>query len=154
MYRRPASVSILVGFLSIISAVSILFFLRTVFVTGDVGAPGDAPAIPPAAMADTGDTTDTGITADTAEGPWIPRSAMPIIGLVFSVISFVCAVNILDGANWARWLFTVTSLLFFACDLIVYSHHFLPYLPSTAYRLVVIIVLFLPTANDFFKHPD
>jgi hypothetical protein len=142
MNRRPASVSILVGFFSIISAVSILLFLRTVFITGDAAAPGDAPPIHAAA------------TPDTPAETWIPSSAMPIIGLIFWVITFVCAVNILDGANWARWLFAVTSVLLFACDLIVYSHHFLPYVPATAYRFVVILFLFLPTANDYFKQPD
>jgi len=76
--------------------------------------------------------------------------------LAFAILTFVCGVNILNGANWARWLYTGYCVCLFIFDLIFFSHiadqfglgHFVL---SAFVHGIVIFFLFLPKANDFFS---
>jgi hypothetical protein len=148
VFKRPPYISILVGFLSIFCVVMVFYFLHIVFTTGpadDTGAPSvQTPEAKAAAD----------VAAVTAEVPVIPKPVMPFIGLAYSIIAFVCTVNMLEGANWARWLYTVSFLLLLICYILEYSEHFLPFVPALVARGFVIPFLFFPGANDFFRSQD
>jgi CHASE2 domain-containing sensor protein len=142
----------MVGFLSIFSVVMVFIFLQAAFKIGDTSdVPQPVPQTPEAIA-----KAQAKAAADAAEAAnqIIPKSAMPLVGLIYSVIAFICTVNMLDGANWARWLYTVSYLLILICDIMVYSDHFIPYIPALFVRGIVIPFLFFPAANDFFKTPN
>ncbi len=124
--------------------------LKIVFLSDSDSAPTAAPTAPvsPAKAA-----ADAEAAAVEAARP-IPTKAMPFIFLVYSIIAFVCMVNMLDGANWARWLYTVTFLLLFICLTVEFSDKFLPHVITLVARGFVIPFLFLPSANDFFRQSD
>ena len=143
MFKRPAYISILVGFLSIYFALMLLLSLRTVFLSG---ASDDSPKPAQPAVVE-----QAPVSADQT---LIPVAAVPFIGLVFAIIGFVCMVNMLDGANWARWLYTVSFLLNLTCGILTFSNHLLPFLVSAIIQGVVVPCLFLPAANEFFKQPN
>ena len=147
MFKRPAYISILVGFLSIYSVIMILVCLRLAFLA-DVD---DTPPIASATVAPNEASAD----APPPEGPKpIPVKAMPFIALAFAVLSFICTVNMLEGANWARWLYTISFLLILIVDILDFSDHIFPYLPSLIIRGIVVPFLFLPGANEFFRRQD
>ena len=146
MFKRPAYVSIVVGFISIYAAVMMMVSLRQVFLSGESDVPKPVPAVVSPEKA----AADAAAAAEEAAKP-IPTKAMPFIVLVYSIIAFVCMVNMLDGANWARWLYTVAFLVMLICDILDYSSHFLPVLANLVVRGIVIPFLFLPGANDFFR---
>ena len=137
----------MVGFLSIYSVIMILVSLRMAFLE-DVGS--TPPVASEAAV-----PKDATAEAKPPEAPKpIPTTAMPFIALAYAVLSFVCTVNMLEGANWARWLYTVSFLLILICDILDFSDHFLPLLPALVVRGIVIPFLFLPGANEFFRRQD
>lgn len=149
MFKRPAYISILVGFLSLFCAGMILFCLRIVFVSTDPGD-FDSAVAPPAPVA-------TAAAADeaTSDSSPVPKTVPPFVMLAYAILTFVCTVNMLDGANWARWLYTVAWVLLLIFNFSIYDWpHFLH--RALAFAIIygfVIPFLFLPAANDFFKSP-
>jgi hypothetical protein len=127
MHRRPISISALGGCLSIGSAVMILIMIRLVFLSEDP------------------------LYKQTADGQSVMGSLPLFVGLGGSIINFICAVNILDGANWARWVYTLTAIGM--CIFQVEAFIVLNVLQwmGFAFRSIMIIFLFLPGANEFFR---
>jgi hypothetical protein len=125
--RRPLSISIVGWFLSIGGVLLILGSLKLLFLSDD-------PRVQKA-----------------MEGYAIPGNVIVAMEGVVAVTSFVCGVNILNGANWARWLYTISCGCFLIYDIFLFSNHFLLLLPATIVRGVFITFLFLPDANDFFS---
>jgi len=77
------------------------------------------------------------------------------IEVVTAIIFFVCSVNILNGANWARWFYAVTSGCLFILDGLVFIEHYSILVALIAIlRVGVVILLFLPDANDYFSSPQ
>ena len=71
-----------------------------------------------------------------------------------AAISFICGVFILQGANWARWLFTVKWALFLLLtitDVALTGKD----IPALAFLVLVqgtmVVILFLPDANRYFS---
>jgi len=132
MYRRPVYVSLAGWFLTFSSALALLFSIRMLFMSdgSSIGKPID--------------------------GRVITNNDLAIFALVVSVLTFICGVNILDGANWARWFYTVMAVFLFVADGLIFlylPHNFLYLIPSEIERVTMIICFFLPGANRFFS-PD
>lgn len=85
---------------------------------------------------------------------YLPKSSNPL-GLasygLSSVVSLVCGINILSGANWARWLYTGTCVFLFVFDLLFYTDKLYAFVPSAVFRCLAIALLFLPRANRYFR---
>jgi hypothetical protein len=127
MHRRPVSISVLGGCLSIGSAAMILIMIRLVFLSED------------------------SLYKQADDGQSVMGSLPLFVGLAASLINFICAVNILDGANWARWVYTLTAI-----GMCIFQFEAFTVLNAIqwmgfAFRAIMIIFLFLPGANEFFR---
>jgi hypothetical protein len=116
--------------MSIASAVMIFLTIRLVFLSEDP------------------------IFKQTDDGQTVMGSLPLFVGLGISVINFVCAVNILDGANWARWIYTVTAIGEFVFQLEAFQHLNIVMWASVCFRCMMILFLFLPDSNEFFRSPN
>jgi hypothetical protein len=91
---------------------------------------------------------------ETADGDTVLGSLPIFVGLGVSVINFICAVNILDGKNWARWVYTVTAVGQFVFQFEAFEQLNAVMWTSVCFRCVLIVFLFLPDANEFFRNPN
>jgi hypothetical protein len=130
MHIRPLSVSIVGWLVSIGGVLGILSSLKVVFLTDDSHL----------------------LTAPQH------TTISAVVELVLSVVIFVCGVNILNGANWARWLYTGICVCLFILDLLATfvasgrpGHLALfALVRGTVVHGTAIILLFLPDSDDFF----
>jgi hypothetical protein len=129
VHRRPVSISILGGYMSIASAVMVFMAIRMVFLSEDP------------------------LYKQTDDGQTVMGSLPLFVGLGISVINFVCAVNILDGQNWARWIYTVTAVCQFVFQLEAFTHLSAVMWVSVCFRCMMIFFLFTADANEFFRNP-
>ena len=122
MYNRPLSIAVTGWILSIGGALAIFSGLRMLFAGDESYLPGSPPG-----------------------------ASYAVFGLVLAVINFVCGVNILQGANWARWLYTGLCGFLLILELSAFPNGFFSMLVYTFMRGTIVLVLFLPDANDFFS---
>jgi hypothetical protein len=127
MHRRPVSISVLGGCLSIGSAAMILIMIRLVFLSED------------------------SLYKQADDGQSVMGSLPLFVGLAASLINFICAVNILDGANWARWVYTLTAIGMCIFQFEVFATLNVIQWLAMGFRAIMIIFLFLPGANEFFR---
>ena len=57
----------------------------------------------------------------------------------------------LQGANWARWLFVVEAVLGSAAMTYFFSDNIKPMVTTFVFRVICIVILFLPAANRYFE---
>jgi hypothetical protein len=126
MHRRPLSVSIIGWILTIMGVLSTLGAFMSLFMLDD-------PRVQQAAAASA-----------------VPLPVQLAVSIGTCIITFVCGVNILSGANWARWLYAVwcAALLVFAA---LFSPNKLMIIPTVLIQGTIILFLFLPRANAYFS---
>ena len=131
MYRRPIYIALIGGCLGWIGAIGIVISFRDMFLTDDDGL------------------------AKLAQTTGLPGNLVLALNVVVAIIFFVCGVNILNGANWARWLYTLTTVCLLIGDAtsLMDQYAILTVLVAIL-RVAVLIFLFLPDANDFFSSPQ
>jgi len=78
-------------------------------------------------------------------------SAAVVVTLAMGGIDIVTGANILNGANWARWFYTIGCACLLAADLIFMNEEFYLFVPVTVMRGIFIILMFLPAANEYFS---
>jgi hypothetical protein len=128
MYRRPVYVSLAGWFLTALSVLGMLVAIHMMFL---------------------GDETQGGVDI---EGTAFPNSEVAIFSLVMSLLTFVSSVNILDGANWARWFYTVICVFLLVLDMLTFEErNMLSVLSREIARGIILICFFLPGANEFFS---
>jgi hypothetical protein len=90
---------------------------------------------------------------------WVSQKAaetlnyLPLLTLLDGFVILVCGINFLQGANWARWLFTIESVV--SCTIFCLAFNQFALLngcvPYVVFRAICILLLFLPNANEFFS---
>ena len=122
MYRRPESVAA-IGYLLVIGGC--LELLHTLFNLTGSDLPSYFPGRP---------------------------SALSIsLGGISASIGLIAGLNILRGQNWARWLYAGMCVALLAFDLTYLLDNFYMLVPATVIRAIIIIFLFLPGANKYFR---
>jgi hypothetical protein len=72
------------------------------------------------------------------------------IAVVDGSISVICGYNMFQGANWSRWVFTVDAVVSTTILAYIAGDHLNADVTTFVFRLICIVILFLPSANDFF----
>jgi hypothetical protein len=77
---------------------------------------------------------------------------IPILTVIDGIVIGLCGLNFLQGANWARWLFTIEAIG--SCTIYCFAFNDLlrGCVPYIAFRAICIFFLFLPGANAFFSN--
>ena len=124
MYRRPDSVAA-IGYLLIIGGC--IGVLYTLFHLSDSNS--DLPS-------------------------YYPGHADSMLVVADGIAAAVCLISglkILNGQNWARWLFTLSCAAAFVYDITFLFDKFYALVPATVIRTIIIVFLFLPDANKYFR---
>ena len=88
-----------------------------------------------------------------------PDNTPAIVNGTFAILFFTSGVNIAKGRNWSRWLYVITCLVLTGVQVYFVREH----LYDTKWYLVVLnnilrycllLLLFLPSSNDYFATPD
>lgn len=64
---------------------------------------------------------------------------------------FVSAFGILNGQNWARFLFVICNVVLFVISIILLKSPIKTAIPSIWMSISITVFLFLPKANHYFK---
>ena len=75
----------------------------------------------------------------------------PFVGLTFSAITLVAGINVFQGHNWARWLYAVSVFTFLVYDFTYFWGALYTLVPALVIRFLIVILLFLPDANRYFR---
>ena len=125
MYRRPGSITIIGGLLTVfgfLAALSALFHF----------SPNEAPP---------------------GESPQFANVA-GVATIIDAIVTFVCGIGILKGANWARWVYAVRYALFLPVDFLLLSATTVRVMPALIFETACIVFLFLPETNRFFSREE
>jgi bacteriorhodopsin len=121
MYRRPDHVSAAGALLCIFGVVLVIASLVNLANSSSDGPQGDLP------------------------------SAEAAIGLVGSIIMLVCGIYILQGQNWARWLYAATCAAYLIYAVACHADQLYALVPENVLRAIFLVLIFLPGANPYFR---
>jgi len=126
MHRRPDSVLIICIMCMILGGISLVAMLVTIS--------GGSDMLPMWIGSDQRDK----------------MNVLQAVGLVDALTAFFCGIFMLQGANWARWLFAIEAAVGSAV-LAFLSPDNLPIMVTTlGIRVICIVFLFLPASSKFF----
>jgi hypothetical protein len=77
-------------------------------------------------------------------------TVVKVVNLADSLVTLVCGLNFLHGANWARWLFTVDGIVCSALYVWLASDNLNFFVTTFVFRAICMVILFLPASNRFF----
>jgi hypothetical protein len=72
-------------------------------------------------------------------------------GLLDGLTCFFGGIYFLQGANWARWIYTIESAVSGAAKAAVFYDKLNIEVLTIVFVVICIVILFLPTSNRFFK---
>jgi hypothetical protein len=100
--------------------------------------------------------SDDAIVGETVHPNKLSVTVQFAIDIVSGGTMIVCGVNILNGANWARWFYVGWCILNLVAGFIFVPNKMLLLAPILALfvQAIIITVLFLPAANEFFSPPE
>jgi hypothetical protein len=73
------------------------------------------------------------------------------VELACNTLSLICSIGIMSGQNWARWTFVATIAVVVAFEVYLLPGKLYTLVPAMGFRLITLICLFIPDANDYFS---